>query len=89
MQASDLEQIVGYIRSDNPVAARRVAQSIYDRASTLADFPRLGRKGRVSGTRELSTTPLPFIVVYRVLEQADAVEIVNIIHSAQRWPPLD
>jgi plasmid stabilization system protein ParE len=30
--------------------------------------------------------PLPFIVIYRVLERADAVEIVNVIHGAQRWP---
>jgi plasmid stabilization system protein ParE len=30
---------------------------------------------------------LPFIIVYRVLEQADAVEIVNVIDGAQRWPP--
>jgi len=25
----------------------------------------------------------PFIIVYRVLEQAGAVEIVNVIHGAQ------
>jgi plasmid stabilization system protein ParE len=31
--------------------------------------------------------PLPFIVVYRVLEHLEAVEIVNLIHGAQRWPP--
>lgn len=87
--AGDFEQIVGYILKDNPVAARRVAQSIYERAGMLAHFPNLGGRGRVHGTRELSTTPLPFIIVYRVLEQADAVEIVNITHGAQRWPPSE
>lgn len=87
--ADDLGQIVAYIRKDNPVAARRVAQSIYERVGTLADFPNLGRRGRVSSTRELSTAPLPFIIVYRVLVQAEAVEIVNIIHGAQRWPPSE
>jgi toxin ParE1/3/4 len=49
----------------------------------LRAFPNQGRKGRVEGTRELPWTPLPLIVVYRVLEQA--VEIANIIHGAQRW----
>ena len=39
-------------------------------------------------TRELSLPPLPFIVVYRVLERVEAVEIVNLINGAQRWPPV-
>jgi toxin ParE1/3/4 len=42
---------------------------------------------QMEGTRELPLPPLPFIVIYRVLERADAVEIVNVIHGAQRWPP--
>jgi toxin ParE1/3/4 len=41
----------------------------------------------VKGTRELALTPLPFIVVYRVEGALNAVEIVNVIHGAQRWPP--
>jgi toxin ParE1/3/4 len=64
-----------------------VAQTIYDRAAALETDPYLGRRGRVEGTRELPLPPLPFIIVYRVLEQADAIEIVNVIHGAQRWPP--
>jgi addiction module RelE/StbE family toxin len=86
--AADLDCIVSYISKESPDSAQRVAQSIYDRAGTLASFPRLGRTGRVRGTRELPLTPLPFIVVYRVLEKVGAVEIVSVIHGAQRWPPL-
>jgi len=85
--AEDLEQIFNYIRTDNPDAAQRLAQTIYDRADALGADPYLGRRGRVEGTRELPLPPLPFIIVYRVLEQADAIEIVNVIHGAQRWPP--
>jgi toxin ParE1/3/4 len=81
--ADDPAHIVGHIRQDSATVARRVAKDIYDRAGALRDFPYQGRKGRVEGTRELPLTPLPFIVVYRVLEQA--VEIVNIIYGAQRW----
>lgn len=51
--ADDLESIVNYILSDNPSAARRVAETIYDRASSLAVSPYKGRRGRVEGTREL------------------------------------
>ena len=63
-----------YIRKADPSAAQRTAQTIYERAGTLATFPNLGRTGRVFGTRELPLPPLPFILVYRVLEHADAVE---------------
>ena len=85
--AADLEQLFDYIRTDNPGAAQRVAQTIYERAAGLGTYPYQGRRGRVAGTRELPLSPLPFIVVYRVLEHADAIEIVNVIHGAQRWPP--
>ena len=85
--ADDLEQLFDYIRTDNPSAAQRVAQTIYDRAGGLGTHPYQGRRGRVEGTRELPLPPLPFIVVYRVLEHSDAIEIVNVIHGAQRWPP--
>jgi toxin ParE1/3/4 len=87
--AADLDGIVDYIRLDNPTAAKRVGKSIYDRLTVLRDFPYSGRVGRVEGTRELPLPPLPFIVVYRVLESADVVEIVNVIHGAQLWPPTE
>jgi toxin ParE1/3/4 len=87
--AADLEDIVDYIRRDNPAVALRVGRAIYDRLGVLAHFPYSGRTGRVEGTRELALPPLPFIGVYRVHEKADAVEIVNVIHGAQRWPPTD
>jgi len=85
--AEDLQQIFDHIRADNPDAAQRVAKTIYDRAGALGPHPYQGRRGRMEGTRELPLPPLPFIVIYRVLERADAVEIVNVIHGTQRWPP--
>lgn len=85
--ASDLQNIVDYIRLDNATAAQRVGRTIYERLGVLASFPYSGRTGRVEGTRELPLPPLPFIVVYRVVERTNIVEIVNVIHGAQRWPP--
>ena len=87
--AEDLQQLFDYIRWDNPVASQRVVKTIYNRAERLGAHPYQGRRGRVDGTRQLPLPPLPFIVVYRVLETADAVEIVNVIHGAQRWPPTN
>jgi toxin ParE1/3/4 len=85
--ADDLEQIFSYIRSDSFEAAQRVVQTIYNRIEGLANHPNQGRSGRAPGTRELPLTSLPFIVVYRVQETANAIEIVTIVHGAQRWPP--
>ena len=83
--AENLSRIFEYIRPDNPSAAERVVRIIYDSAGSLESFPYRGRVGRVDGTRELVLPSLPFVIVYRVLE--DAVEIAAVIHGAQRWPP--
>jgi len=82
--AQDLSSIADYIREDNRSAAHRVVRRIYEGAGGLAKFPNLGHIGRVPGTRELPLPNLPYIVIYRVL--SDTVEIVSIIHGAQRFP---
>jgi len=85
--AEDLQDLFDYIRTDNPSVAQRAAEIIYMRASELGAHPYQGRPGRILGTRELPLPPLPFIVVYRVREDADVIEIINVIHGAQGWPP--
>jgi len=85
--AEDLQQLFDYIQENNPFEAQRVAQTIYERVHNLTAHPYQGRQGRVVGTRELPLPPLPFIVVYQVQEDLDVLEIINIIHGAQRWPP--
>jgi toxin ParE1/3/4 len=44
----------------------------------------MGRIGRKPNTRELGMSGLPFITIYRVRE--DVIEILRILHSAQKWP---
>ncbi len=85
--AEDFFRIVEYIRQENPPAAERIAKTIYESAGSLKTFPYRGRAGRVEGTRELPLPSLPFVVVYRVVR--DVVEIANVIHGAQKWPPKD
>ena len=83
--ADDLERICERIERDNLDAARRVARTIYEGCSRLRDFPHLGRISiRMSGRRELVFSPLPYIAVYRVSE--NAIEISRIFHGAQDWP---
>lgn len=79
--SQDLYNIVQRIRQENPNAARKVAQTIFDGCATLRRFPYRGRPGRRQGTRELIFPGLPYIVVYRV--RKGAVELTRIYHGAQ------
>jgi toxin ParE1/3/4 len=82
--AADFAAIVEFIRKQNPSAAERVANKIYDGVASLASFPRKGRPGRTKGARELVFSPLPYVAVYRV--QDEVVEIARVLHGSQRWP---
>ena len=73
-----------YIARDNPLAAADQDECVGKRLQVLKDHPRLGRSGRVEGTRELVIAGTPFIVVYRV--QAERIEVIRFLHGAQRWP---
>jgi len=48
---------------------------------SLEALPNRGRLGRIAGTRELQA---PYIIIYRVIEEA--VEILRVYHAAQDWP---
>ena len=80
----NLEIVHEYIKKDNPEAALRVVTKIRAGVNQLAEFPLMGRKGRVEGTRELVIGNTPYIVVYRV--KGDAVEILRVLHSAKKFP---
>ena len=83
--AEDLERICERIERDNREAASRTARTIFEGCERLREFPNLGRPSqRISGRREMTFPPLPYIVVYQV--KPDAVEISRIFHGAQNWP---
>lgn len=81
---ADLLAIVDYISDDNPDAAQRVKDDIEAKVEKLPDFPKLGRPGRIGGTRELVAWA-NYIVVYQ--EESFAVRILRVLHAAQQWPP--
>jgi len=79
-----LEDIRERIAAGNPTAANRMVERIRAAVARLAASPGVGRPGRVARTRELVITRTPYIVPYRVT--GDAVQIITILHSDQRWP---
>lgn len=81
---ADLAAARDYIAKQAPDAAQRVADRIEGAVRNLERHPRLGRPGRIEGTRELVVPGTPFIIPYRLLE--DSVEILAVVHGARRWP---
>ncbi len=71
---------MAYIAERNPAVALVVASAIHSAIDQLSDYPRMGRAGRVGGTRELVVARTPFIVIHVV--QADTVQIVRVLHAS-------
>jgi len=82
---ADLISLRAYIAEHDPAAARRMAQRIIELIEdVLVANPHIGCPGRVSGTRESVITKTPYIVPYRV--RNDALEVLRVYHGARRWP---
>ena len=81
---ADMAQVRAYIAQDNPHAAKAVGGRLMGAARALAVSPALGRPGRLVGTREMVVPDLPYILAYRV--RNDAVEILRVLHTSRRWP---
>ena len=80
----DLAEIHDYIAQENPGAARRIVLLIRKATEPLLENPKIGRPGRVEGTRELAIARVPFMVSYRTEETE--VHILAVIHTARLWP---
>ena len=81
---ANLDAEAAYIARDNPAAAARVVMAIEEAVRNLTRFPALGRPGRVPGTRELVVPTTPYIIPYRV--RNNAVEILRVFHASRKWP---
>ena len=58
----------------------RIRQQIEE----LIKFPKIGRPGRINGTRELIIQRTPYIAVYRIAGKT--LRILRVLHGAQMWP---
>ena len=73
-----------YIALDDPFAAISQDKEIEEQTNLLTTQPKMGRIGRVRGTRELVISRTPFIAVYRI--EGERIEILRFLHGAQKWP---
>jgi toxin ParE1/3/4 len=82
--AAQLEAAYDFIWEENPPEAEKLLETIRRAVKQLADFPEMGRPGRVDGTRELVIQSTPYIVTYR--SKGNTVRILAALHGARRWP---
>ncbi len=85
LAARDLEIIANYYEQE---AGARIAATnilkIIAAVKTLLKAPHQSRPGRIPGTRELVIDKLPFLVPYRV--KNEAIHVLRVFHTAQQPP---
>jgi plasmid stabilization system protein ParE len=82
---ADFTEIVEYSWTHFPNAAERFGNEILNHIELLGKFPYIGGLvlGR-AGVRQIVHTP--FVVIYRVRENPNYVEILHIQHGARTHP---
>ncbi|MDO5056446.1 MAG: type II toxin-antitoxin system RelE/ParE family toxin [Lautropia sp.] len=83
---SHLRDIAAYISADSPQNAEKMVERLLDSVALLGRFPWLHRVSqritKVPDAREISIPP--YLVVYRVSEQA--IMVLAVVHGRQKFP---
>jgi toxin ParE1/3/4 len=80
---NNLQNIFRYIAADNEKAAHGMMERIHTAIERVAEMPYSARAGKRAGTRELVVPGTPYIVLYRIREEA--IQILRVFHGAQDW----
>ena len=84
LAVKDLEELRVYVEVDNPRAARATVLRILSTLKRLPKHPRLGRPGRVEGSRELVVPALSYLVAYRL--HGEDITVLRVLHTSRQWP---
>lgn len=76
-----LEDIFEHIAEDNPQAATRVVQGIYERAQVLASFPESGYRYQVSERHIRILLYGHYRIAYLVVDDR-SIDILGVFHGA-------
>ena len=77
-----LHDIFEYISQDNPKAAHRVIEGIYNKAQILSEFPKIGHIYRIEVEGEIRILLYGHYRITYLLKSDDSVEILGIFHGA-------
>jgi toxin ParE1/3/4 len=76
-----LEDNFEYIAEDNPQAAARTVQAIYERAQDLIQFPQMGYRYAASSRHVRILLHDQYRIAYLIREDGD-IDILGVFHSA-------
>lgn len=87
----DLKDIFDWIAKDSPATAIPILGRIRQNIEILADFPQLGKVGRIENTFELSVSGLPYVVIYRLGfgGKPENILIEAILHTSRKYPSAE
>jgi toxin ParE1/3/4 len=83
--AADLQSISDFLKQHHPHYRQPTMRRLYETIRSLRQSPNRGRPGSEEGTRKILFLPLPYVAVYRVDEQQQAIEVLRVYHGAQDW----
>ena len=81
----DRADILDYIAADSSRSAIKMDELFSKAAARLEDHPKLGRAGRISGTREVIPHK-SYCLVYEI--EQETVWVLALVHTARQWPPV-
>ncbi|MBF9173021.1 type II toxin-antitoxin system RelE/ParE family toxin, partial [Xanthomonas campestris pv. campestris] len=83
--ATQLAHAQDHYHALNPTAAAAMARQVREATRTLAEQTRPWPCGRVAGTREWTVKHTPYVLVYRVRD--DALQLLHVRLETQDWLP--
>jgi len=80
----NLDEAAEWIARDNPKAAGEFVAAVRLTVDRLAEFPAMGRAGRVPGVREMPVQGYPYLIPYRVV--GEELQVLRVFHVWQQRP---
>ena len=77
-----LKDIHDYIAQDNPVAAMKVVEDIYEKAQVLATFPQIGHKYRTEPEGEIRLLLYGHYRIAYLIRGRGRNDIIGVFHGA-------
>ena len=81
----DLKGIVRYIAADNPAAARRFRDELYNKLALLAENSSIGSE-RPDLAQDVRYLPFGNYLIF-YLPEDDGITVVRVLHGARRLVP--
>jgi plasmid stabilization system protein ParE len=81
---ADLRALHRFVEASDAAAADAALERVLDVMGMLQEMPRMGRPGRVVGTRELVVTGTAFLIAYEINNVE--VRVLRVLHGRMQWP---